>query len=46
MPAARDGRLHLVDGKLFSWYGPRIAAALRAVPALLAGPGISASRGA
>ncbi len=46
MPAARDGRLHLVDGKLFSWYGPRIAAALRTVPALLAGPGLSASRGA
>ncbi len=29
------GRVHLVDGKLFSWYGPRIAEALRAVPALL-----------
>ena len=46
MPAVRDGRLHLVDGKLFSWYGPRIAAALSAVPPLLAAPGISASRGA
>ena len=46
MPAARDGRIHLVDGKLFSWYGPRTAAALHTVPALLAGPGVSASRGA
>lgn len=46
MPAVRDGRVDLVDGKLFSWYGPRIAAALRAVPALLAGPGVSASLGA
>lgn len=42
MPAVRDRRLHLVDGKLCSWYGPRIGAALRAVPALLAAPGVSA----
>lgn len=39
VPAVRDGRIHLVDGKLFSWYGPRVALALRAVPALLAGAG-------
>jgi ABC-type Fe3+-hydroxamate transport system substrate-binding protein len=25
-PALRDGRVHLVDGKALSWYGPRIAA--------------------
>jgi ABC-type Fe3+-hydroxamate transport system substrate-binding protein len=28
VPAVRDRRIHLVDGKLLSWYGPRIAAAL------------------
>ncbi|MBI4270781.1 MAG: cobalamin-binding protein [Candidatus Rokubacteria bacterium] len=28
-------RIQLVDGKLFSWYGPRLGAALRTVPALL-----------
>jgi ABC-type Fe3+-hydroxamate transport system substrate-binding protein len=36
MPAVRDGRIHLVDGKLLSWYGPRIAEALRVLPTLLA----------
>jgi ABC-type Fe3+-hydroxamate transport system substrate-binding protein len=35
VPAVRDGRLHLVDGKLLSWYGPRIAAALETLPSLL-----------
>jgi ABC-type Fe3+-hydroxamate transport system substrate-binding protein len=35
MPAVRAGRLHLVDGKRFSWHGPRLAEALRTVPALL-----------
>lgn len=44
VPAVRDGRIHLVDGKRFSWYGPRIGEALRTVPALLAGSGVSASR--
>lgn len=42
VPAVRSGRVHLVDGKLLSWYGPRLAAALERVPALLsgdAGPG-------
>ena len=34
-PAVRDRRVHLVDGKPFSWHGPRIAEALRTVPALL-----------
>jgi ABC-type Fe3+-hydroxamate transport system substrate-binding protein len=35
MPAMRDGRIHLVDGKLATWYGPRIAHALEALPPLL-----------
>lgn len=34
VPAVRDGRIHLVDGKPFSWHGPRIADALRTLPAL------------
>ena len=34
LPAVRDRRIHLVDGKPFSWHGPRIAAALRTLPAL------------
>ena len=37
LPARRDGRIHLVDGKLATWYGPRIAEALRELPRLLAG---------
>jgi ABC-type Fe3+-hydroxamate transport system substrate-binding protein len=36
LPAVRDGRTHLVDGKLLSWYGPRIAEALRVLPPLFA----------
>ncbi len=35
VPAVRTGRVHLVDGKLLSWYGPRIAEALERLPALL-----------
>jgi hypothetical protein len=35
LPAVRDGRMHLVDGKLLSWYGPRIAEALRVLPPLI-----------
>ena len=31
----RDGRIHLVDGKPFSWHGPRIAEALRMLPRLI-----------
>jgi ABC-type Fe3+-hydroxamate transport system substrate-binding protein len=38
VPAVRQGRIHLVDGKLLSWYGPRIAEALERLPALLGGP--------
>ena len=36
VPAVRQGRIHLMDGKLFSWHGPRIGVALRALPALFA----------
>lgn len=36
IPALRSGRVHLVDGKLLSWYGPRIGEALRHFPGLLA----------
>jgi ABC-type Fe3+-hydroxamate transport system substrate-binding protein len=36
LPAVRDGRMPLVDGKLLSWYGPRIAEALEVLPPLLA----------
>jgi len=35
MPAVRDGRVLLVDGKRFSWHGPRLAEALRTIPAFL-----------
>jgi ABC-type Fe3+-hydroxamate transport system substrate-binding protein len=37
VPAVRDGRVHLTDGRLFCWYGPRIAEALETVPLLLEG---------
>ena len=37
IPAVRERRLHLVDGKLATWYGPRIALALRVLPGLIAG---------
>ena len=36
VPAVREGRIHLMDGKLFSWHGPRLAEALRTLPALFA----------
>jgi ABC-type Fe3+-hydroxamate transport system substrate-binding protein len=35
VPAVREGRIHLVDGKPFSWHGPRIAEALRMLPGLI-----------
>jgi len=35
VPAVRDGRIHLVDGKPFSWHGRRLGDALRLVPSLL-----------
>ncbi|MBW2495572.1 MAG: hypothetical protein JRE43_12535, partial [Deltaproteobacteria bacterium] len=28
IPAARNGRIHLIDGTLVSWYGPRIEPAI------------------
>jgi ABC-type Fe3+-hydroxamate transport system substrate-binding protein len=34
VPAVRAGRIHLVDGKPFSWHGPRIGEALLTLPAL------------
>jgi ABC-type Fe3+-hydroxamate transport system substrate-binding protein len=37
VPAVRDGRIHLVDGKPFSWHGTRLGTALRTLPALFAG---------
>jgi ABC-type Fe3+-hydroxamate transport system substrate-binding protein len=35
IPAVRDGRLYLIDGKLVSWYGPRIGESLRILRDLL-----------
>jgi ABC-type Fe3+-hydroxamate transport system substrate-binding protein len=34
LPAVRDGRILLVDGKPFTWHGPRLAEALRTLPRL------------
>jgi ABC-type hemin transport system substrate-binding protein len=36
LPAARHGRIHLIDGTLVSWYGPRIRRAIGELRALLA----------
>jgi ABC-type Fe3+-hydroxamate transport system substrate-binding protein len=38
VPAVRSRRIHLVDGKPFSWHGPRLADALRTLPALFGRP--------
>lgn len=35
IPAAREDRIHLVDGKLLTWYGPRMASSLTQLSALL-----------
>lgn len=35
VPAAREDRIHLVDGKLLTWYGPRMAGSLTQLAALL-----------
>ncbi len=35
IPAAREDRVHLVDGKLLTWYGPRMASSLAQLAALL-----------
>jgi ABC-type Fe3+-hydroxamate transport system substrate-binding protein len=36
--AARKERIHLIDGKLLSWYGPRMASSLTQLAALLRYP--------
>jgi ABC-type Fe3+-hydroxamate transport system substrate-binding protein len=36
IPAATSDRIHLVDGKLLTWYGPRMASSLTQLSALLA----------
>ena len=35
IPAAKEDRIHLVDGKLLTWYGPRMASSLTQISALL-----------
>ncbi|MGH3087827.1 MAG: cobalamin-binding protein [Rubrobacteraceae bacterium] len=35
VPAAREDRVHLVDGKLLTWYGPRMGSGLTQLSALL-----------
>ena len=35
IPAARNGRIHLIDGTLVSWYGPRIEPAIATIRTLL-----------
>ena len=35
IPAAKGDRIHLVDGKLLTWYGPRMASSLTQISALL-----------
>ena len=37
VPAAHTGRIHLIDGTLVSWYGPRILQAIEALRVLFAG---------
>jgi ABC-type Fe3+-hydroxamate transport system substrate-binding protein len=41
VPAVRDGRMHLMDGKLFCWHGPRLAEALSVLPSRFAGASAS-----
>ena len=41
IPAARTGRIHLIDGTWVSWYGPRIGPAVSALHSLLAPPSAS-----
>jgi len=35
VPAARNSRIHLIDGSLLTWHGTRLAHALNTLPALL-----------
>jgi len=44
--AVRGGRVHLVDGQLLTWYGPRIAWALDYFSALLNGEPVTDEAGA
>lgn len=37
IPAAETGRIHMIDGTLVSWYGPRILQAIEALCGLIAG---------
>ena len=37
VPAAASGRIHLIDGTLVSWYGPRIQRAIETLRPLIAG---------
>jgi ABC-type Fe3+-hydroxamate transport system substrate-binding protein len=34
-PASRDGRVHVIEGELLSWYGPRMPRALETIAELL-----------
>ena len=34
LPASRNGRIHLIDGTLVSWYGPRIEPAIATIRSL------------
>lgn len=36
VPAVRHGHIHLIDGKIVSWYGPRIGESLQRLSELLA----------
>ncbi|HTO70890.1 MAG TPA: helical backbone metal receptor [Myxococcota bacterium] len=36
-PAAKSGRVHVIEGELLSWYGPRMARALDTLARLFAG---------
>jgi ABC-type hemin transport system substrate-binding protein len=42
LPAARSRRIHLVDGTLVSWYGPRTERAIRELSSLIAADGTEA----
>jgi len=38
VPAVRDKRIHIVDGKTLCWYGPRLTKGLRSINALIQDP--------
>ncbi len=44
-PAARSGRVHVIEGELLTWYGPRIPRALELLSRLVAGERLSSSQG-